>query len=315
MPYKLSPSGFCVYYTESDHSRNNLLAGRACYHCKRVAGHSLTCPEYKFNENVGNSSRPNLFNACAVLWAHPGPTNFLTFTLPSRDENVFQRASDCPTTGDLIIAEKFSRVLEAYKVRLSRRGKKLSYVWVSEAQMKRQEKYGGIGDIHFHLVCNQLIKNDARQVVDFDTLEWLQDRWCDQVGVIAKNCLDVQPVPRGVNSIPAYLAKYMGKGSQRKILSRRFAATRDLTKFKPITLHSLPQEIKLIRENTMNVSPTFQVNTWYFHTQETLEQYGSLFLDESNYSAPRTTKGVKPVDIIRRAIARQKAQVYGRTVH
>ena len=271
----------------------------------------MTCPNFKYDETGGASSRPALFNAASVLWGLYERRNFLTFTLPSLTGKTYQRDATCPETGDVVIGVKWSKVMEAYARRVERtRGEKLSYVWVAEAQMKRQEKFGGVGDIHYHLVVNQQIKNDRREVIDRETLEWLQALWCDHVGVRSNNALHVDPIPSGINSLPAYFAKYFGKGTQRRIVSRRFGATRDLTRFKPITLTALPQ-VELIRSNTFQVSPTHEVNTWYFNTRETLETYGHLFIDEDRFTSRASTKHFTPEAIIKRAIRRQQVALMG----
>jgi hypothetical protein len=120
-------------------------------------------------------------------------------------------------------------------------------------------------------------------VVDSDTLQWLQDLWCKHVGVSAKNCVDVQPIPDTANCIPAYLSKYMGKGSQRMILSRRYAATRDLTRFKPVDLTGLP-DAELIRTVEFTTPSGHIVQSHYFNTREVLELYGSAMIAEHDLS-------------------------------
>lgn len=301
MPFRLHPSGFCSYYSEFNNS--NLLTGCACRYCKRVAGHSTDCPDYKPKEPKGKSSRPSLYNASSVLWckAQTG-TNFYTFTLPSLENGTYQRSVDCPETGDIAIAEKFSKVLEAWSVRTKRAGRKLSYTWVSEAQMKRQKKFGGVGDIHYHLVASELVK-DAHRVTDREGLEWLQALWCSHIGVNASNCLDVDFIPPSVNSIPAYLSKYMGKGAQRKILSRQFAATRDLTKFKPITLVELP-DVDLIASKDLYFESGFEMTAYYFNTQQVLETFGHHMEYESKLQGSISNKHFTPRGIANRAAYR-----------
>lgn len=204
----------------------------------------------------------------------------------------------------------FSKVLEAWSTRTKRGGKKLSYAWVSEAQMKRQTKYGGIGDLHFHLVANVAVKDDQRYVIDSQTLQWLQNLWCSHVGEYAGNCLHVDPIPSGVDSIPGYLGKYMGKGAQRMIISRRFGASRDLTRFKPISLTSFPEATVI--NSVTKTDGVYESTTHYLDTQECLEVYGALFADQDLFSAKNSTKGFTEADISRRKDDREGWQSHFR---
>lgn len=247
--------------------------GTKCPECKRVAGHHPTCSKFKLSTNA-ISSRPQLFNATSVLWGLHRSRNLFTFTLPSLELFTYQKSASCETTGDLAITSRFSKVLEAWSTRVKRSGgKPLSYCWVAEAQTKRQLKYGGIGDIHFHLIANVVVKSDSRRVVDKETLTWLQDIWCDHIGSYAGNCVHVDPIPDLIDSIPGYLGKYMGKGSQRRILSRKFAATRDLTHFAPISLNSLPQHVDIVNAVRKDHGDWI-AEYFYLNTAEVLEQYG-----------------------------------------
>ncbi len=270
-----------------------------------MAGHSFTCEFYKYKEEKTGSSRPKLFDATSVLWMKNKKRNFVTFTLPSLQNGTYQRDVDCPETGDLIVSSKFSKVLEAWSVRTKRLGNDFSYTWVSEAQKKRQEKFGGIGDIHFHLVVNQQLKNNSNRFTDKKTFDWLQNLWCEHVGVSANNCVHVDPLPEGIKSMPSYLSKYLGKGTQRQILARQFAATRDLTRFKPISIHSLP-EIEPIHIQDIKAANGYEVTSYYFPTTDILETYGALMLDESRFNASRTDKNFTHTAIINRAIHRQR---------
>lgn len=302
MPFRLHPSGYCVAF--SDSSNENLLPGKACIFCGRVAGHALSCPE---SDNFqmsglpdrmlsGKSSRGALFNTTSVLWHKSRVKSFITFTLPSFDGGVYQQSPVCESTGDIAITAKFSKVLEAYSLRVKRAwGEKISYVWVSEAQMERQEKFGGCGDIHFHLIINQRFKDETRAFQNekgywkypfYDEeskleFEWLQSLWCKHVGQDAANCVHVDPIPDDVNSIPSYLGKYLGKGSMRRIVSRRYASSQDLSKFKPITINHSP-EATLIRRVEKDVDG-YKVIVEYYSTNEILSHYGNLMEDESRY--------------------------------
>lgn len=297
-------------------SSDNLVPGRPCIFCGRVAGHVFGCPELDNLPNYflsGKSSRGALFNAVAVLWSRSKERSFITFTLPSSSENVYQKSIHSIHTGDVAVTAKFSKVLEAFSLKLKRRrGKKPSYVWVSEAQMKRQEKFGGIGDLHFHLIVDEDYKDYSRGWKDDNgrwrypfksvaaelEIKWLQNLWCEHLGVESTNCVHVDPLPDGVNSIPSYLAKYLGKGSMRKIVSRRFSATRDLTKLKPITIPCRPGEVYRVDFETgeMKFLPTvslinqqvknfdgFTSITEYYSTSEVLGEYGAWMEYESSF--------------------------------
>lgn len=301
MPFSLHPSGYCAYYNDS--AKENLLRGVPCPFCRRVAGHSINCELYKYDDVKGHSSRPKLFNATSILWSKSKDKSFLTFTLPSLEKGTYQRDVDCPLTGDIVIASKFSRLMEAYSLRVKRRGGRLSYVWVAEAQMERQEKFGGVGDIHYHVIVNQAIKNNGGRLINKPELEWLQNLWCEHIGVQARNCLDVQHIPDGINSVPAYFAKYFGKGSQRAIIGRQFGATRDLTKYKPISLQTLP-ECELIKSYEYTTPSGYESIVRYYNTQEILETYADLMADESKFNSSRTDKNFTPDKIQERYIDR-----------
>jgi len=237
---------------------------------------------------------------------------------------VYQLSTTDPDTGDLAIAKAFSRTLEAWKKRTQREsnattGRKLSassemhnlsevsrtlrssnrttrndlrlsYVWVAEAQMKRLEKYGGVGDLHYHLIVNKKLKHDNGNWADYDTFQWLQDNWNSQLGTSARNCVDVKPIPERVNSIPSYLSKYLGKGHQRRIVSRSFQATQDLTMYAPIHLNAIP-EASLVRETTFTNEQGFDINSKYFNTRDVLEQYASLMREAGSLRGVRPSPG------------------------
>lgn len=222
----------------------------------------------------------------------------------TKGNKVYQRDADCPETGDLVITSKFSKVLEAYSIREKRAGRKLSYVWTAEAQTKRQEKFGGVGDIHFHLITNTKIKSNNGAVVDHATLFWLQDLWCQHVGVHASNCVHVDPLPDDIRSMPAYLSKYLGKGSQRMIIGRQFAATRDLTRFKTISL-TAPPDCDMISSHDAVTPNGYEYSVTYYNTQQVLELYGSDMIDQGNVEVSRMDKNFTHEAIIRRAVRRQ----------
>lgn len=244
------------------------------------------CPFFVYDKRESTNSRGKLFDAVSVLWALSPEKSFITFTLPSLAGGVYQGSPTCIVSGDIAIGQMFSRTLEAWKVKEKRRGVDLQYVWVAEAQMKRQQKYGGCGDIHYHLVVNKKLKNDRGWFVDRETFIWLQNNWCEQVHVKADNCVHVDPIPDGASSIPSYLSKYMGKGEQRAIVSRKFQATQNLTKYKPIKL-STPPDLDIIREVTFTTPSGFDVVSRYYNTREILEQYAEAMRDESLFSASR----------------------------
>lgn len=168
--------------------------------------------------------------------------------------------------------------LEAIARQCKRRNKgKFSYVWISEAQMKRQKKYGGIGDIHWHLLTNQRID-----------IKWLQSCWNGYFpGTTSKNSVDVQLIPKMVDSIPAYLCKYLGKGSQRRIFSRRFNCSRDLSRMVPIHVSTLPGDLQPITATFVTTPTGHEVAQYYFNTGDVLELYGAYMIDEKDYKVTR----------------------------
>jgi hypothetical protein len=285
MPFKLHPSGFCTYYSLA--ATKNLITGSACLFCKRVAGHAYNCPAYSLPKHQG-SSRGSFFNSCAVLWGKENEKSFVTFTLPSLDDSkTYQRAIDCDQTGDLYITSLFSKLINAWKKKRERLGFDFSYVWVSEAQQERKKKFGGIGDIHYHMVVNQKIKTDDNKVIDSHIIDWLQSHWCSHLKVKhANNCVDVRPLPESIESVPAYVAKYMGKGTQRIIQGRRFAATRDLTAFKPIDLKWLPEGVTEVNRVEGTADNGFEFCYHYFNSREVLEAFGHHMKREGDLSPP-----------------------------
>jgi hypothetical protein len=274
MPFVLHPSGYCVYYHAK--SEKNLKPGEPCLWCQRVAGHKPTCPLFVEKENECKSSRVKLFDRAAILWARASAMNndikFFTFTLPSLDgKKTFQRTADCTATGDIAVTSAFSKLLENCAINIKRhRKEKFSYVWVSEAQKKRQEKFGGVGDLHFHLVTDSFIP-----------VNWLRDSWNVLLGTNSNNCVHVDAIPTGVRMLPNYLAKYMGKGTQRRIYSRRFSCSRDLSAFSPITFKRLPNDLTCEKETHFTTPKGFECSMYYFNTTEVLEQYGALMQAET----------------------------------
>jgi hypothetical protein len=109
-----------------------------------------------------------------------------------------------------------------------------------------------------------------------------------------------------MKSVPAYLSKYLGKGVERAIISRRYQATQDLSKFVPIKLNRLPDDLDLIRESTFTTPNGFDVCQRYYNTAQTLEMYGHHFLEQSEWNASRMDKRFSPEAIIKRAITRQE---------
>lgn len=317
MLFSLHPSGYLAPFNEK--ASGNLIAGTPCPECRRVSGHSIQCPFFAYDETKGKTSRPSLFNATAILWAMYRKRSLFTFTLPSLEAFTYQRDFDCPETGDLVIAAKFSKVMEAWSIREKRRGHKLSYTWVSEAQMKRRTKFGGIGDIHFHVAANVAWKSNNGKVIDLESLQWLQNLWCEHVGKFAGNCIDVRPIQDDLDSIPGYMQKYMAKGSMRMIISRRFAATRDLTRFKPIHLKSFPdvevvnQVTKVIERGSQayangykNLDP-YEATVYYLNTSQVLELYGAHMAAESDFHSSGSMKGFHEADIFTRRLKRHNA--------
>jgi hypothetical protein len=297
MPFVLHPSGYCVYY--NDKAQKNLKPGEPCLWCQRVAGHTLTCPLYVEKVDENKSSRVKLFDRSAILWARAtakgDDIKFFTFTLPSLDgKKTFQTSTTCNATGDLAVTAQFSKLLEncAANIRRHRR-EKFSYVWVSEAQTKRQEKFGGVGDLHFHLVTDSYIPVD-----------WLRDSWNALLNTDSKNCVHVDPIPTTVRMLPNYLAKYMGKGSQRRILSRRFSCTRDLSCFSPITFQTLPNDLTKEKETHFTTPKGYEVSMYYYNTTEVLEQYGALMQAQAALEVRRTDPNFTEDQIQWRAMSR-----------
>lgn len=287
MPFKLHPSGYCIWYEDNS---KNLIQGSPCLFCKRTAGHKWDCPQYK-EKPTGASSRTSFFNAASVLYASGEAKSFWTFTLPSKPGRKFyQLKSTCPETGDLQVAQAFSKTLHYIQKRAKRGGWKFLYTWVSEAQTERKKKYGGIADIHYHLICNVDVKNEANKFYSDESkkdFEAIQLHWCTGVGVYSNNAVHVDSLPAGVNSVPAYLTKYLGKGACRTIISRRFAASRHLTRFKPITLNSVPEHLTLLHESEVTTGRGYNLPQRFYKTTEILEEYGHLFLEEDKFSGQR----------------------------
>lgn len=227
--------------------------------------------------------------------------------MPSLENGTYQRDLDCPETGDLVIAQKFSKVLEAWSLRSKRAGEKLSYTWVSERQEQRREKYGGVAELHYHILVNQKIKNDANQVIRPEILHTLQYQWCDHLRIpFANNCVDVRPLPGWVKAIPPYMAKYLGKGARLPIRGRRFGASRDLTEFKPIHLVDMPKNIDLEGVTNYTTADGYDITAYYFNTRDTLEQFGATMRQERLYAADYSKVHFTDAAIITRAIKRQQ---------
>lgn len=275
MPFVLHPSGYCVYYHAK--SEKNLKPGEPCLWCGRVAGHKATCPLFVEQVNENKSSRVKLFDRAAILWARAtaqgNDIKFFTFTLPSIEgRKTYQESVTSSVTGDIAVTAKFSKVLENISINVKRtRKEKFSYVWVSEAQMKRQEKFGGVGDLHFHLLTDQYLP-----------IEQIRGDWNRFLGTASLSCVDldvIKPWDKSgdmVRTLPNYLSKYMGKGSQRRIVSRRFGCSRDLSSFSPITFKRLPNDLTCEKETHFTTPKGFECSMYYFNTTEVLEQYGAL---------------------------------------
>jgi hypothetical protein len=293
MPFVLHPSGYCVYYHNK--TSENLKPGEPCLWCGRVAGHKLTCPLFVEKVDENKSSRVKLFDRAAILWARATSASndikFFTFTLPSLDgRKTFQESVTSNVTGDIAVTAKFSKLLENCSINIKRhRKEKFSYVWVSEAQMKRQEKFGGVGDLHFHLVTDAYIPVD-----------WLRNSWNSLLGTDSNNCVHVDVIATldkggdAVRALPNYLAKYMGKGAQRRIVSRRFSCTRDLSSFAPITFKTLPNDLTLEKQSHFTTPQGFECSMYYFNTTEVLESYGALMQAQGALNVRRTDPNFDP---------------------
>jgi hypothetical protein len=158
-------------------------------------------------------------------------------------------------------------------------------------------------------VANVKIKDNRRRVVNGELLTWLQNLWCEHIGVHARNCVHVDPIPDGINSIPGYLIKYFGKGTQRAILSRRFGASRDLTRYKPITLTTLPTA-DLVGSVDVTTPTGYEISLNFFNTRQILEEFAGAMIDESRFvGVTRGGKDFTPEAIQARAEARTWAAV------
>jgi hypothetical protein len=261
-----------------------------------------------------------------VLWHKSKTKSFITFTLPSYEKSnrkfdhvdssqttiagTYQQSTTCPDTGDISIAKKFSRTLEAWRTKIKRdTGELISYVWVAEAQMKRKEKYGGVGDLHYHLVVNQKLKSDNGNWCDYDSLLWLQQNWNSQLGTNSNNCVDVRPIPERITSVPSYLSKYLGKGHQRPIMSRSFQATQDLSGYKPIHVETIPTA-RLTRETQFTTQTGYDVISRYFNTRDVMNGYSDYMRLEGKLRGPRAFPGFSDQEIMQRKYERQQAQLH-----
>jgi hypothetical protein len=280
VPFVLHPSGYCVWFNEN--SGGNLITGAACPICRRTAGHHPECLYYKDSDVTGASSRPKLYNATSILWAKNPVVYFITFTLPSRPGlKTYQASPRCPDTGDLAVTSKFSQCLDAIRLHVKRKKKnqRISYTWVAEIQMKRKAKYGGPGDLHFHLVTDQRLP-----------VKWLRALWhgyfpdCNNT---SGGGVDIKVIPTGVDSVPAYLAKYLGKGSDRRLFCRRFARSRDLSSLVPVHLSALPASLEPIRTTIVSQANGYETALYYFNTREILEEYGAAMMDEKKFQVTR----------------------------
>lgn len=282
----LHPSGYCVYY--HDASSKNLKPGEPCLFCGMVAGHKSYCSLYVEKKNENNHSRVKLFDRCAVLWHRATKCNFFTFTLPpTPGKKTYQVTADCAVTGDLAVTAKFSKLMENCAVNIKRtQGEKFSYVWVSEAQMQRAEKFGGIGDLHFHMLTDAYIP-----------IKWLNNSWAALLNVQSKNCVHLDEIPNTVNTLPNYLAKYMGKGAQRAILSRRFGSTRDLSGYAPIRLDRLPAGITEEKQCHFTTPQGYEVSMYYFNTAEILSTYATEMEIAAACNVKRTDKNFTEQEI------------------
>ena len=175
--------------------------------------------------------------------------------------------------------------------------------------MTRQKNYGGIGDIHFHLICNREFKNSYGQLNDRQTLVWLQSLWCSHVGANANNCLHIDPIPSQILSIPSYLVKYFNKGSQRPILSRQYSCSQELSAFKPITLNNLPN-LDLISKHDYVTPSGFESTLYYFNTNETLDLYGVDMLDQGYQNNSPIDKRFTEEECLKRAIMKKQRELY-----
>jgi hypothetical protein len=283
------------------------------------------------------TNKNDFFDRCAQLYMDKVPTkkqfNLITLTLPSISHGIYQKSNDCELTGDKFITANLSRLLESLTLKIQRdRGIKISYVWSAERQHERKIKFGGVGDLHFHIFTNLTIKKGFfdkaagkyyNTFLDGDLLAWLQKNWCELLNVpTANNCIDVRPISGNMESVVSYIAKYLSKEkSEIPIISKKWSSSKDLVKLRPVKSNALPDcKLYRIHENEFidrKTGEVIKIPCYYFDSYEIKEKFfksspglpGSFMFEYvRQINSERTTKkrytkifkGVKPEVLIKK---------------
>jgi len=239
------------------------------------------------------TNKNDFFDRCAQLYMDKVPTkkqfNLITLTLPSLTGGIYQNANDCPETGDKITTANLSRFLESLTLKIYReRNIKISYVWSAERQHDRRAKFGGVGDLHFHIFTNLTIKKGYYDkpaakyyttYLDRELLSWMQKSWCELIRVpMTNNCIDIRPISGNMESVVSYIAKYLSKEkSDIPILSKKWSSSKDLKRLRPVKSTVLPEcKLYRIHNNEFTDLKTGEVITmpcYYFDSYEIKNQF------------------------------------------
>lgn len=276
------------------------------------------------------TNKNDFFDRCTQLYTDTKPTgkqfNLITLTLPSIFKGIYQNSNICEATGDKAVTKNLSRFLESLQKKYYREhGFLVSYVWAAERQQERKKRYGGIGDLHFHIFTNLSVKQgfyckkrkkDITTKFNTQLLSWMQNTWCNLLSVpFTDNCIDIRPISGNMESVCSYIAKYLSKSDlyQVPILSKKWSSSKDLKKMKPVQSTILPDcKLYRIHENEVLDKSTGEVFTmpiYYFDSFEIKEKYFKsqpegvyLCLNKSDKEKqslqkrrfPKIFKGVKP---------------------
>jgi len=239
------------------------------------------------------TNKNDFFDRCSQLYMDKVPTkkqfNLITLTLPSLSHGIYQKSNDCEHTGDKITTANLSRLLESLTIKIQREQSiKISYVWSAERQQERKLKYGGIGDIHFHIFTNLTIKKGYydkaagkyyTSFMDKELLSWMQKSWCELLNVpTANNCIDVRPISGNMESVVSYIAKYLSKEkSDIPIISKKWSSSKDIVKLRPVKSTALPEaKLYRIHENEFidkKTGEVIKIPCYYFDSYEIKKQY------------------------------------------
>lgn len=285
--YSINISGRCSWF--------NPLALEKAQKAANFKRLSLFPDQSNVKKSHRISSKTDFFNRIQQLYNRKTHLNLITLTLPSLfNSGIFQQSNDCSYTGDKVVTECLSKFLEALSIKLKReRNFDLSYIWVAERQNERRSKFGGVGDIHFHIVTNLVVKRsqyipEAKKervlFMDKKLIDWIARDWCKTLGVKfdSTNCIDVRFIHKNMGSVCNYVAKYLSKRDPLSIpiLSRKFASSKDLVKIRPIHSDELP-DVSLYRihetkyqyngkehTNTVFYFDSWDIKKFYYDQQE-----------------------------------------------